>query len=190
MKKLLLLPAAIMLFSALAFVQNATSDKAEAKKGFEYLNKVRQNPAAYSKEIGADLSDVKKLHSLKWNDTLAKVAEAKALDMAKRNYFGHVDPDGNGINLKINQAGYKLDKIHLSHKSDNSFESISAGNTDCVEAIKSLILDQGLNPPMHRHHLLGINPFWGECPDIGIGYAKAPDSQYGTYVCVIIAKHN
>src|SRR4051812_26593984 len=65
----------------------AKLDKDEAKKAFDYLNKVRQAPDKYSKEIGVDLSDVKPRPELKWNDDLAKAAQDKALDMAERDYF-------------------------------------------------------------------------------------------------------
>jgi len=30
--------------------------------------------------------------------------------MAKRNYFGHVNPEGLGINILMHDAGYKLPK--------------------------------------------------------------------------------
>jgi uncharacterized protein YkwD len=171
-----------------AYTYTATADKEEAKKGYVLLNKIRQSPASYSKEIGADLSAIKKQPTLKWNDTLARVAEAKALDMAKRKYFGHVDPDGNGMNIKIHKAGYKLPASWVEDKQENYFESISAGNPNCEEAIRSLILDEGLTPPDHRNHLLGLNDFWGSCTDIGIGYAVDPNSEYRTYTCVLIAK--
>ena len=59
-------------------------DRDEAKKAFEYLNQIRANPPAFSKDIGADLKDVKARPALKWNATLVKVAEEKAADMAKR----------------------------------------------------------------------------------------------------------
>lgn len=190
MKKpaLLSLVAASVMVSAFTFI-TASVSKEEAKKGFEYLNSVRQNPGIYSDQIGVDLKSVKKMPALKWNDTLAKVAEAKAMDMAKRKYFGHTDPDGNGMNILIHKAGYKLPESWIKNKQENMFESISAGNKDCVDAIKTLIVDEGITPPMHRMHLLGQDPFWAECYDIGIGYATDPASDYKTYTCILIAKH-
>src|SRR5262245_60128019 len=59
----------------------------EAKKAFAYLNQVRANPGKYSQEIGANLNRLKPRPTLTWNDTLARVAEQKALDMGKRKYF-------------------------------------------------------------------------------------------------------
>src|SRR5262249_23557279 len=85
----------------------AKPDREEAKKAFEYLNKVRQAPGKFGKELGIDLGDVKPRRALVWNDTLAKVAEEKALDMARREDFDHVTPHGPGINIQNPQARYK-----------------------------------------------------------------------------------
>ena len=82
-------------------------DKEEAQKAFLLLNRIRSNPGSFTDEMPF-LAEIGKKPLLKWNDTLAKVAEAKALDMATRKYVAHVDPDGYGLNYKINEAGYKL----------------------------------------------------------------------------------
>ena len=162
----------------------------EIENALMYLNAVRKNPSAYSTEIGVDLSGVQPLPELKWNQTLAKVAQAKAQDMVDRNYFGHVDPDGGGMNFKINAAGYKLRSSWLTSYSSNNFESLAAGHKSGKESIIQLIYDGGANNSNagHRRHLLGIDPFWSDCYDIGIGMAKG--GQYGYYWCVLIAKHD
>lgn len=188
MKKLLLLCAILLPVIISAYRVAATTDKEEAKKGYALLNNIRSNPGAYSKEIGTNLNSIRKRPALKWNDTLARVAETKALDMAKRKYFAHVDPDGNGINIKMHKAGYKLPESWIKNKRENYFESISAGNPTCEDAIRALILDKGQIPPEHRNHLLGLNDFWESCTDIGIGFVTDPKSEYSTYTCVIIAK--
>ncbi|MCS7075048.1 MAG: hypothetical protein NZ108_11320 [Bacteroidia bacterium] len=38
--------------------KSITIDEKAAKEAFEYLNKVRANPASYSKEIWIDLSNI------------------------------------------------------------------------------------------------------------------------------------
>lgn len=164
--------------------------KEEAQKAFEYLNEVRQNPSAFSEEIGVDISYVQPTPKLEWNNELAHAAEMKALDMAKRNYFGHVDPEGYGMNYWIVRAGYKLPEDWIKNKSINNFESIQAGLSDGKEIIQSLVLDEGTNPPGHRNHLLGIDSFWSNCTDIGIGIASNSDSEYRFYTCILIAKHD
>lgn len=166
-----------------------TVDKAEAQLAFEYLNKVRQSPKSYTKEIGMMMLLAKPMPALIWNDTLAEVAEARAMDMAEKDYFGHVNKKGEGVNILIHRAGYELDKVFLKKKKENSFESIAFGFESGVESVKMLIIDKGVNPPNHRKHLLGMTPFWATCYDCGIGFVRTDNPQKPTYICIIIAKH-
>jgi uncharacterized protein YkwD len=168
--------------------EKAALDRDEARKAFDYLNRIRKKPAKFSKEIGIDLENVKARPALKWNDMLAKVAEEKALDMANRDYFGHVTPEGRGINLQIHEAGYALPKDWMKEKDQNFFESISAGTNTGEEAIRNLIVDKDLPAAPHRNQLLGITDFYAECTDIGIGFARNPKSKYRTYMSIIIAR--
>ncbi|MFL9484696.1 CAP domain-containing protein [Chitinophagaceae bacterium LWZ2-11] len=171
---------------------NLQPDKAEAQAAYNYINKIRQNPAAFSQAIGVDLSNIKTMPALVWNDTLAKVAEAKALDMATRNYFAHVDPDGYAINYYINKAGYKLNPSWLNDKKNNYFESIQAGESSGEDAVRSLIQDRTTPSLGHRKHLLGMEKFNSTLVDIGIGFVKVPDGKanYITYTSIVIAKHD
>jgi uncharacterized protein YkwD len=164
--------------------------KEEAQSAFEYLNQVRQDPGAFSDEIGVDLNFVAARHVLKWNEKLASAAEKKAMDMAARNYFGHIDPDGYGMNYHIFQSGYPIPDDWWIDKTSNYFESIQAGSSSGKNAIIDLIIDEGLDPPGHRNHLLGIEDFWSNCTDIGIGIAMKEGSEYTYYMCVLIAKHD
>ncbi len=164
----------------------------EVQEAFKYLNQIRANPSAFSEEIGVDLSAINAIHALEWNDQLYKAAQHKAEDMATRNYFAHVDPDGYGMNYYINQAGYTLIASFLSSNHLNYFESIAAGNKTGKATIKQLLYDKGAkdDDAGHRKHLLGYDEFWSDCYDIGIGMAQDPNSQYKYYWSVIIAKHN
>lgn len=170
---------------------NYTSSN-EIENAFIYLNAIRKNPSAYSQEMGVNLSGIKAMPELKWNHTLAKVAQAKAQDMVDRDYFAHVDPDGCGINIKINAAGYTLRADWYDDASKNYFESLGVGSNISTgkSAVRLLIFDGGDDNDNagHRRHLLGIDDFWSNCYDIGIGMAKG--GSYGYYWCFIIAKHN
>jgi len=153
------------------------------------LNQIRSNPKAYRSTF-QQFDDVQPKPQLKWNDTLARVAEAKALDMAKRNYFAHVDPDGYGINYYINKEGYALQSAWLKNPQYNYFESCNAGGLTGEQAIKMLIVDDGEPTMGHRKHLLGMDSWSQTLVDVGIGYARSNGStMYKTYTCVIIAKH-
>ena len=159
---------------------------------YNYLNAVRQNPSAYSETIGVDLSGVEPRPVLQWNEALIKAAQAKAEDMASRNYFAHVDPDGNGMNVKINSVGYDLPEEWYEDPSQNFFESLGCGTNifSGEKVIKMLIIDTNTPSLGHRKHLLGISPFWSNCYDIGIGHAQNINSRYIHYWSILIAKHD
>ena len=165
----------------------------ELQEALNYLNNVRANPGKYSNEIGVFLGDLPAKHPLQWNNQLAKAAQFKAEDMANRNFFGHVNPEGLGMNFFINEFGYTLNPSWLENKSSNFFESLSAGANSPKAAIINLINDGDevihLNAG-HRVHLLALKDFYDPCYDIGIGWAYHPNSTYKYYCCVLIAKHD
>ena len=128
--------------------------------------------------------------TLVWNEALAKVAEAKAMDMAKRGYFDHISPEGYSINYYINKAGYKLDPKFLNQRTNNYFESIQAGAESGEAAMNDLILDAGVPELGHRKHLLGMDDWNSSLVDIGIGFVRTGQgAKYRTFTSVIIAKH-
>ncbi|MCZ4694612.1 CAP domain-containing protein [Ancylomarina euxinus] len=168
-----------------------TLNEINRKDAFDYLNAVRNKPASFSDELGIDLSGVVTRNQLIWSAELAKAAYDKAKDMAERNYFAHVDPDGYGMNYKINAAGFDLADYLMPSKSANHFESIAAGtNRNTGEImIQQLIIDKGIPSLGHRKHLLGMTCFWADAEYCGIGFYKKPGSTYTHYICVMIAKH-
>ena len=166
-------------------------DKEEAQKAFELLKDIRLNPGNYSSELNLPNRTKPSTIGLKWNDVLAKVAEKKALDMAARDYFGHVDPDGYGINYFIHKSGYKLDPAWIKEKNLNYFESIAVNTPGGEESVKYLIIDAKTPSLGHRKHLLGLDKWNASLTDIGIGFVRrASGSKYKTYTCIIIAKHD
>jgi uncharacterized protein YkwD len=186
MIKIILLSISLCFFS----LQNEDPvvNRDEARQAFEYLNKVRTDPGEYEKDYPF-LSGLSSIHALKWNDTLAKVAEARAMDLAKRNYFSHVDPDGFGVNYHINKAGYHLDPTWITDQKSNYFESLGAGARSGIDAIRQLVIDANTPSLGHRSHLLGLTEWDSSLVDIGIGYVTSASSRYPVYTCVIIAKH-
>ena len=135
---------------------NVVVDKDEALKAFDLLNKIRSNPKEYE-DIFPFLKHSKvENKKLIWNDTLAKVAEAKAFDMADKNYYSHIDPSGYGINYYINKSGYELNPNWIEDKKANYFESIAAEVPDGVSAISTFIIDKGVPSKGHRIHLLDL----------------------------------
>lgn len=179
-------------WSAFQSAGKASLDRSEAKSAFQYLNKIRTNPEMFGTQFSFLSKQKITKTALTWNDRLAKVAETKALDMANRKYFSHVDPEGYGINYYINKGGYKLHKDWLRNKSSNNFESLAYGLPDAETTINTLLIDKGVSGLGHRKHLLGIDSWNSSLTDIGIGFATI-DRNAGyteTYVCIIIAKHD
>ncbi|MBS1547857.1 MAG: CAP domain-containing protein [Bacteroidetes bacterium] len=165
-------------------------DRSEAVKAFNHLNDIRKQPVRYCQQLKFSPVQVVPRPALIWNDMLARVAEHKALDMAQRNYFAHVDPDGFGINHYLKQVGYDLDPQWLRDPKANNFESIQAGCMGGKQAIDCLIIDYGVPSKGHRTHLLGVGDWNASLVDIGIGYVRSDSTTaYPTYTCVIIAKH-
>ncbi len=164
----------------------------EVQKAYALINKVRKNPSAYSSAMGVDLSGVKKRDTLTWNEILAKVAQAKAEDMANNNYFSHTDLSGYGINYYVNKAGYEIPAKWYADKTTNYFENIAAGYSTGEATVKQLIYDKGANNASagHRASLLGMTDWTSNCYDIGIGFAYNKNSKYRYYWSIIIAKHN
>jgi uncharacterized protein YkwD len=184
-------PSCLIVF--LFFTHTFSAQESTIKAALDYLNLVRANPTQFSEEVGVSLKGVEKRPVLQWNETLAKAAQTKAEDMAKNNYFGHVDKKGYGMNFYINKAGYKLNADWLKNPKENYFESISAGSDSPREGIIDLINDDNVADHQkagHRLHLLGISDFHAKSLDIGIGWATNPNSSYKTYLVVLVARHD
>jgi uncharacterized protein YkwD len=154
--------------------------KDEGFSAYMYLNQIRQDPYPYLDSMGIKDDNVKKRPVLLWNEKLAKVAEIKAADMAKRNYFSHQTPEGYGINRMMRMGGYKLDDWLKGQKRTNNFESIGAGVATGKGMVELLIIDEGVPSLGHRKHLLGMGKFHSSSKDIGIGMAYHPDSNIDT----------
>lgn len=182
---------AFIIWAQPILAQNIKIDRREAKKAYQYLNEFRMNPKKYGRAIRVNnLRNVKQTR-LVWNEQLAKVAEERAKDMARKNYFDHTDPSGYGPNYHINKAGYYLNPDWLKKKSTNNFESIGANHETAIDGIKSFIIGRGSPGFMHRKHVLGMDEWNGSLKDIGIGFVRVKrGAAYKTYLCVIIAKHD
>ncbi len=188
MRYTLLLVLFVVLSSARTIEYNLNHE--EAQKAFELLQRIRSNPQEFVQELKLP-NDIKVSGiTLQWNELLANAAEKKALDMAKRGYFSHTDPEGYGMNYHINKAGYTLNKDWIKNKRDNNFESIAMNCESGEHGIKLLIIDAGIPSKGHRKHLLGLDPWNSSLTDIGIGYVESNNGKVESYMSIIIAKHD
>ncbi len=119
------------------------------------------------------------------NPILMEQAMRKAKDMIERNYYGHVDIDGYGMNYFLRRAGYPLQSYYLTNKDANNVEALAAG-PDFGEAGSPF---QGfLDSPKHRSQILGLSAGWLAQDEYGVGYAHSINSTYENYWVVLTAK--
>ena len=120
--------------------------------------------------------------SLTLNPIIEAVARARAKDMAVRNYFSHVNPDGVAANYLLRQAGYILPAWWGNDPSANYVESIAAGSASPADTWNAW-----MNSPPHKEHLLAQNSFFASETNFGVGYYYDPNSTYKYYWVVITA---
>ncbi|MEA3212623.1 MAG: hypothetical protein QOE70_5680 [Chthoniobacter sp.] len=113
---------------------------------------------------------------------LSQVARARAMDLAKRHYFAHVNPDGHGPNYLVRQAGYALPEGYDTSATGNNIESAAAGDTTA-----SATWNGWMGSPPHKKHLLAEDAFYAEQTSIGVGYYFDPNSDYQYYWVVLTA---
>jgi hypothetical protein len=167
------------------------SASAEEQHLVYLLNRARHDPAAYQREVAltVDLSTVAPRPPLAVNDHLMRSAGVRSDEMAQHDYLGHQSPvTGAWANRVAREQGYSLP---AAWSNDNNYiESIAAGDwfDSAEEPLEALIVDQGLPGADHRRHLLGVDAFYAENREIGVGCAAEAASTYGHYWTVHIAR--
>ncbi len=104
------------------------------------------------------------------NDDLAKAAQAKADDMAKRNYWSHDTPEGVAPWSFVTATGYVYQSMG---------ENLAAGFSDDDEVVNAWMAS-----PHHRANILDKS-----YTQVGFGYANSPDytSAGGGPMTVVVA---
>jgi hypothetical protein len=129
-----------------------------------------------SMTIGGLLADTNAQRSangvggLSLNDKLDAAAQAKADDMAARNYWSHYTPEGNPPWVFVSAQGYSYQKLG---------ENLAAGFSDEQSAINGWMAS-----PPHRENLL--DPAFS---NVGFGFANNPDytSAGGGPMTIVVA---
>jgi hypothetical protein len=108
--------------------------------------------------------------SLALSGKLDAAAQAKADDMAARNYWSHYTPEGNPPWVFVNNQGYSYQKVG---------ENLAAGFSDEQSTINGWMAS-----PPHRENLLD-----SAFSDVGFGFANNPDytSAGGGPMTIVVA---
>lgn len=110
-----------------------------------------------------------KEHALTLNEKLTQAAQAKAEDMAARDYWSHNTPEGNQPWSFVRQAGYQYYRVG---------ENLAYGFSGSREAVVAW-----LNSPQHRENVLG------DYQDVGFGIASAPSFQGKKNQVIVVAMY-
>jgi uncharacterized protein YkwD len=87
---------------------------------------------------------------------LILAAYGHAVDMARRDYFAHESPDGDGAGDRVSEAGYRWRRYG---------ENIARGQDSAYE-----VVDGWMHSPEHRENIMDC-----QLRQMGIGLAFAPD---------------
>jgi uncharacterized protein YkwD len=87
---------------------------------------------------------------------LIDAANEHAADMARRRYFAHSSPDGDGAGDRVREAGYRWKRYG---------ENIARGADSAYE-----VVDGWMNSPSHRENILDCR-----LHQMGVGLAVAGD---------------
>lgn len=107
---------------------------------------------------------------LNLNDKLDAAAQAKANDMAARNYWSHDTPEGNPPWIFVSNQNYSYQKLG---------ENLATGFSDEQSTVNGWMAS-----PPHRENLLD-----GSFSDVGFGFANNPDytSAGGGPMTIVVA---
>jgi uncharacterized protein YkwD len=133
-------------------------------------------PYATSMSIGALLAQTNVdranngVAGLALNPQLNQAAQAKANDMATRNYWSHNTPDGQAPWVFIDNAGYKYQKAG---------ENLAYGFMTSDDAVAGW-----MNSPPHRENLLDSSFL-----DVGFGFANSENYQSSGPETIVVAMY-
>ncbi len=108
--------------------------------------------------------------ALKINSKLDKAAQAKANDMAKRNYWSHNTPDGDPPWVFITNAGYQY---------KSAGENLAYGFITSEDTVAGW-----MNSPEHKANMLNKN-----FSEVGFGYANSSNYQKSGPETIVVAMY-
>jgi hypothetical protein len=182
-KRFRIVLAAAILFDFGAAVYASPSEPTNDEQMLiELINRARHNAPKYAIDFGLSvpLTDATPQPPLAVNTSLVGSARFHANEMATYNYFDHQSAvTGDWPNKMAHDNGYPLPGFW--ELDNNYIESIAAGTTTPEHTLDILLVDEGIDPPGHRIHLLGMHEFFATHDEIGAGHAFNSVSTYRNY---------
>ena len=106
---------------------------------------------------------------LAWNDTLFSAAARHSHDMALRNYFDHVTPEGLRISQRATAEGYPWRSVA---------ENIAGGDTDVDSVMSGWKASSGhCNAMMDARYA-----------EVGVACVQRAGTKWGTYWTMVLGK--
>ena len=102
------------------------------------------------------------LKPLLWNDDIALLARAKSNDMAERNYFNHVNPDGETFSNILKKNGI----FYLT-----ASEDIALFSNFTNEDLPSEVVAGWMNSPAHRVPIIDMDEIYTDAA-VGVNCSK------------------
>ena len=177
---LVLTPQPVAAQSFQIFVPMVASDNSEASGEATAECILNDEEAAVAAMMESD-SGQRRVNPI-CDPILSQVARARARDMALRGYFSHTNPDGEGPNLLVREAGYSLPDWYSKDQAANNIESIGAGYESANQ-----VWQGWLASPSHRTHVLGTQSFYADQQAYGVGYYFSLDAPFKYYWVFISA---
>ena len=158
------------LFSALLIgyllVHISASHSLSAPKVLGYSTQQSQSSLLDATNLARSLRGLK---PLQLNEKLESSAQAKANDMAKKDYWSHVSPDGTQPWSFIQNAGYRYQKAG---------ENLAYGFSSSRATV-----DGWMSSETHRANILG------DYSDVGFGFIDAPVFQGKEQQTIVVAHY-
>jgi|SRR5579859_962872 len=128
-----------------------------------YLKEHEMEDNSYAKSLIDNLRTARKINPLQASPLLEKTARSHAMDMGSKGTMGHDSSNGTSF---VNRVRKKI-------KGGMIAENCDYGNSDPIDIVMSLLIDDGIASLGHRKNLLHPQLNW-------IGIAIEKHKTYGT----------
>ncbi|ELZ88965.1 hypothetical protein C453_00940 [Haloferax elongans ATCC BAA-1513] len=160
-------------------VSNVSSGSDDLVGNFSLEVDTTHNKSKLEREIHAEINTRRQKHdlsTLKYDSELSEIAGSHSQDMAGRQYFSHVSPDGTTLSDRYQWHGYECRVSTSSNEYATGGENIAYRASTNLETNESrlavTIVDGWMNSTGHRKNIL--RPYW-ENEGIGVNVTREGD---------------